>query len=48
MPEFLSPHFGFLILVTFIASVASTSVGFGLGIILVSILQFLLPPAQIL
>lgn len=47
MPDLLSLQFGLLVLATFLASVISTSVGFGFGIILVSVLQFFVPPVQI-
>lgn len=47
MPDLWSSQFGFVILATFVASVASTSVGFGFGIILLSFLQFFVDPVQI-
>ncbi len=47
MPELLSPQFGLLVLAAFLASVVSTSVGFGFGVTLVSVLQFFIPPVQI-
>ena len=47
MPDFLSWQFGLLILATFLASTASTAVGFGFGIILVSFFQFFVPTVHI-
>lgn len=36
-----------LVLLSFVASVAATAIGFGMNIILISILQFFLPPVQL-
>lgn len=47
MPEVMSWQFGLLILATMSASAVSTSVGFGFGITLVSLLQFFVAPVQI-
>jgi uncharacterized membrane protein YfcA len=47
MLDLLSWQFGLLILATILASAVSTSVGFGFGITLVSLLQFFVQPVQI-
>ena len=47
MNDFFSLHFVLIVLLSFIASTVSTAIGFGLGIILISFLQFLLPPVQL-
>lgn len=47
MPDFLTWQFGLLVLATIMASAVSTSVGFGFGITLVSLLQFFVQPVQI-
>ncbi len=47
MPELWNLQFGLVILATFVASAVSTSVGFGFGITLVSLLQFFISPVQI-
>ena len=47
MPDLLSWQFGLLVLATIMASAVSTSVGFGFGITLVSLLQFFVQPVQI-
>jgi uncharacterized protein len=47
MPDPWSLQFGLIILAAFVASAASTSVGFGFGIIFVSFLQFFIDPVRI-
>ncbi len=47
MPEPMSWQFGLLILATLTARALSTSVGFGFGVTLVSLLQFIISPVQI-
>lgn len=47
MPAIDTTHIILIILTIFVASSVATAIGFGLGIILLSFLQFFLPPIQL-
>ena len=47
MDDFTSLHFLLIVLLSFIASSVTTAIGFGLNIMLISFLQFFMPPVQI-
>ena len=47
MDNFTNLHFLLIILLIFIASSVTTAIGFGLNIMLISFLQFFMPPVQI-
>lgn len=47
MNEFTNLDFALIALLSFIASTVTTAIGFGLNIMLVSFLQFFMPPVQI-
>jgi len=47
MNDFLSLQFVLIVLLSFLASTVSTAIGFGLAIILISFLQFFMPPIQL-
>jgi len=47
MPNLAGLNLGLLVLASFLASATSTSLGFGFGMVLVSLLQFFVPPVQI-